>query len=73
MITCACRPVSRRTPVASYITMDASVKLTANSAVSNPHTAPTITVSDTTNAVWEEGMPPAPRMRRQSSFFSTSQ
>ena len=71
-MTCPCLPVSRRTPVASYITMAARVKHVAKIALPNPSVMPTIKARETTKEVWEEGMPPEPTSRRQFQCFSTN-
>ena len=59
----ACFPVSRLTPIASYITIIARTKLTANSKLPTPYFIPEAVVSAQTVAEWELGIPPDPKIR----------
>ena len=55
------------------MTTAASTTAMAKQAESKPSVAPTMMASAMTKAEWEDGMPPLPKKRVQSSFFSTSQ
>ena len=61
----ACFPVSRRTPVASYITTMDRTKHTANSKELTPYRSAAAVVSPHTVAECELGIPPEPTMRSQ--------
>ena len=59
----ACLPVSRRTPIASYITTIASTKLMAKAEDPTPQQIPAAVVKLHTVAEWELGIPPEPTSR----------
>lgn len=67
----ACFPVSLRTPVASYMTIAARIKLTANSKEETPKQRPEETTSAHTVEEWELGIPPEPTsLSGENDLFS---
>eukprot|EP00230_Micromonas_polaris_P003524 CAMPEP_0119224052 /NCGR_PEP_ID=MMETSP1327-20130426/33474_1 /TAXON_ID=38833 /ORGANISM="Micromonas pusilla, Strain RCC2306" /LENGTH=263 /DNA_ID=CAMNT_0007222329 /DNA_START=229 /DNA_END=1018 /DNA_ORIENTATION=+ len=64
----ACRPACSRTPVASYITTKENTTHSANNELSQLSFSPTAVVRPTTSAVCDDGIPPLPTMRFQSSL-----
>ena len=65
----ACFPVSRLTPIASYMTIMESTKDTANSKDPAPYLSRAAVVRPQTVAEWELGIPPDPTRRSALKFL----
>ncbi len=68
----ACLPVSSRTPIASCMTIIATITLMANGNEPSPYKIPAEVATAQTVAEWPLGMPPSPKMRVRSSVWCMS-
>lgn len=65
-------PVSRRTPIASYITMIATIRDMAKEKLAEPYSRYVAVTRAHTVAEWELGIPPLPTRRSATNFLVKS-